>query len=61
MFGDVEESLEIPEAMCVQCVHSFMSLYPLFVYLPLSVPAVPQFDPGFGGIVSNRQRVGKEV
>ena len=32
-----------------------------FVFLSLSVPAVPQFDPGFGGIVSNSQRVRKEV
>lgn len=34
-------------------------LFPLF--LCLLVPAMSQFDPGLGGIISYRQRVGSEI
>lgn len=71
----MEGCLEIPKAleaaaacvlcdhMCVYCLltHSLPFAFSFFHFLSRSVPAMPQFDPGLSGVVSNRERVGKEV
>lgn len=47
--------------LCVAyCMFTHTTLSVLLC-LSLLVPTMPQFDPGSGGIISNRQRIGQEV
>lgn len=49
-------------SLCVLFFNSLTSLYIFFfLFLCLLVPSMPQSDPGLGGIISYRQRVGSEI
>lgn len=43
------------------CIFTHSIPFTLSLFLSLLVPAMPQFDPGLGGIISDRQRVWSEV